>query len=266
MTDKTKLKTRPPSSQFLEETKPPEFVPRARAKKNRAWYRPDEEEIEATPAAAPVPAAPVIVQEENPKPVPPPVRLTPAAPEKPKAEKKAIRPALPSEKSKIAEATIVPPMLQKPVEQAPPPVQISVAPSIEEVALPRQGATAQPISFESNSSEKTTASLELEPLPLVPMNERAQALISRAKSGCPHEYLFRQIMMFEMSNIDPSQEFGTLALSRNGLEQLFGISEGGVKKAKREMEAYKLISTVCLGTRGSPTVFKIFSPYKILES
>lgn len=271
MNDKSKLKTRAPSSQFLEETKPPEFVPRARAKKNRAWYRPDEDEVESAPVAAAEPIATVLVQDKKPsadEPLAVPVRLKPPASQAPKVNKKPLQSAPKVEVGEeITQAHLIEKPLERPTEPPLQTIQIAVAEPLEDPtpAKPRQGASAQANNFEPLHLETISTPIEAEPLSLPPMSDRAQALISRAKSGCPHEYLFRQIMMFEMSQIDSSQDFGTLALSRNGLEQLFGISEGGVKKAKREMESYKLISTISLGTRGSPTVFKIFSPYKTLD-
>lgn len=306
MTDKTKLKTRAPSTQFLEDTRPPEFVPRARAKKSRAWYRPEDDEaetVEVAEAISPPVPTPVLKAAESPAPQPIVEPIAAVAALSPEATQKTVpqkqeEPQKPSAKSKhLAEAaatTVTAPqssgqtkakrpevsdsgtlqthaqtqsILAKEPDSAP---QLNIqtrqepkTAAVIESAQPanRQGASAQAPNLTDNQDQFETTESETLILAAAQFSDRAKALIARAKNGCPHEYLFRQILMFEMSTHDASGEFGTLALSRNALEQLFGISEGGVKKAKREMEAHKLIATVSLGTRGSPTVFKIFSPY-----
>jgi hypothetical protein len=246
MTDKTKLKTRAPSTQFLEETKPPEFVPRARVKKDRAWYRPQEDEAETPPPAAPEPvqAPPPRVQEAKRAPAP-------ASPAPASANGKSLAESSREHAPAAASRVNIVPAASSPAQPTPSNDRAS-----------RKGASSLTPTDGTRTATGITSGVDQPPqLSLDGYTERALALITRAQGGCPHEYLFRQILMFEMSTIDASGEFGTLALSRNGLEQLFGISEGGVKKAKKEMEAYNLISTMSVGTRGAPTVFKVFSPY-----
>lgn len=247
MSDKeSKLRTRPPTASFLADTKPPVLV-RNKTLKARSWHRTDDE----------LEDAPEVVQKSTPPSLPDvkvverspvsgsPSRIPPDEPPRSKAPE----PPTVATSPRVAVAPKVRSETQ--VNRAPPAGKDQW----------RQGASTAIVenSPAIESGEKTNA--DEGPFRAHNLSDRASSLISRAQSSCPHEYLFRQILMFEMSSIDTTGEFGLLSLSRNGLEQLFGISEGGVKKAKKEMEAYNLIVTVSVGTRKSPTVFKVFSPW-----
>ena len=197
MTDKSKLKTRSPSSQFLAETKPPEFVPRTRAKKNRAWYRPEDTNNDSD---APIAAAADVIDF-----VPPQQQdelSNQLASCSPLPSETVTDPSIQDGVPRQDHKTLVPPsdpqLAHEPAEELTSAILPSNQTSEEAATIKpqRQGAEATPLGMTQTPNEKQKPNGPL--FSNSPFPPRAQALIDRAKNGCPHEYLFRQILMFEI--------------------------------------------------------------------